>query len=198
MRSSTALSALLFVASPFVVGAIAATPLSAQQPAPLRAAPSGRATTEVTLSPPRVQGQPAPTAHTIRIDYGQPHARGRQVAGGLIPHGEIWRTGANTSTSFTTGVDLDIGGTVVPKGTYSLYTFATPTGMQLVINKQTGQWGTEYSQAQDLARIPLTVRKRSEPIESFTIWLVPDAQGAAGVLRMAWGDVEASARWQAR
>ncbi len=197
MRSST-FQALLLVAAPLTLGALVAVPLAAQQTAPLRVAPSGRATTAVTLAPPRVQGQPAPTPLNIRIDYGQPHARGRQVAGALIPYGEVWRTGANASTTFTTDVDLDIGGTMVPKGSYSLYTFATATGMQLAINKQTGQWGTEYAAAQDLARIPLTVRKLSEPVESFTMWLIPDAEGARGVLKMAWGDVEASARWQAR
>ncbi len=136
----------------------------------------------------------------VHIDYGQPSARGRAVAGGLIPTGEVWRLGANAATSLVTDVDLNIGGTRIPKGSYTMYSVATATGAHLIINKQTAQWGTTYDQAQDLARIPLTVSSLHQPVETFTIWLIPGdaAQGPKGELRMAWGTVQYSTTFGAQ
>jgi hypothetical protein len=186
-------------AIPSVLTLTLATPALAQgggAPASLRVAPSGRATTAVELAAPRAEGQPRSAPLRVAIDYGQPHARGRKVVGGLIPADGVWRTGANAATTLTTDVDLMIGGTRVPKGSYTLFTVAGPGGSKLIINKQTGQWGTEYKPDQDLARVDLTARTLREPVESFTIWLVPDAQGASGTLRMAWGERELSAPWR--
>ena len=75
--------------------------------------------------------------------------------GGLVPYGQVWRTGANAATTLVTPRDLRIGDTPVPAGTYTLYTLPGESEWQLIINRQTGQWGTEYDQAQDLARIPM-------------------------------------------
>ncbi len=172
----------------------------AQAPA-LSAAPSTRATVEVSLSAPRVQGQPAPKPQVIRVDYGQPHLRGRALhTGGLVPLDSVWRTGANSSTTFTTDVDLTVGGVVVPKGAYSLYSLPSKAGWKLIINRNTGQWGTEYDAKHDLARVDLTVRKLQSPVESFSIWLIPStAKGpASGELRMAWGTTELAAPWSVK
>ena len=92
--------------------------------------------------------------------------RNRKIMGQLVPYGKIWRTGANEATGFVTDTDLDIGGTKVPAGKYTLYTLPGESSWQLVINKQTGQWGTEYDEKQDLARIPLKVGKTSSPVET--------------------------------
>lgn len=167
-------------------------------PATLRAAPSGRVRTEITLNAPRVQGQPAPAPAKIWVDYGQPHARGRTVVGALVPFDSVWRTGANSSTTFSTDVDLTIGDTFVPRGTYSLYTLPTRAGWKLIVNRQTGQWGTQYDASRDLARIDLTARTLGEPAESFTITLVPSTEGppASGRLVVAWGTTELSAPWR--
>jgi hypothetical protein len=136
----------------------------------------------------------------VHIDYGQPSARGRTVAGNLIPTGQVWRLGANAATSLVTDVDLTIGNARIPKGSYTMYSIATATGAQLIINKQTAQWGTTYDQAQDLVRIPLTVSTLPQPVETFTIWLIPGeaAAGPTGELRMAWGTVQYSTTWSAR
>lgn len=126
-------------------------------------------------------------AAQLLIDYGRPSVRGRTVWGGtLVPHGAIWRTGANQATHLRTSSDLMIGGTHVPAGTYTLYTWPTAQGTQLVVNKQTGQWGTEYAQAQDLARIPMTTTELPSPVEQFTFEIVPNGT-TGGTIRMAWG-----------
>lgn len=177
--------------------ALSAAPLAAQSPASLTVAPSGRATAEVNVSPPRVQGQPAPAPLKIRIDYGQPHVRGRQILGSLVPYDSVWRTGANSSTTLTTELDLLLGGVDVPKGAYSLYSLPTRSGWLLIVNKNTGQWGTEYDKSHDLARIPLVARTLSESVESLSIVLQPDNQPPVkGVLRLAWSDFELSTAWR--
>ena len=82
--------------------------------------------------------------------------RGRKIMGGLVPYGRWWRTGADNATTFQTEADLDIGGLKVPKGTYTIYTLPGAKEWQLIVNKQTGQFGTEYDQQQDLGRVKMT------------------------------------------
>jgi hypothetical protein len=87
----------------------------------------------------------------------------------------------------------------VPKGNYSLYTIREGGRYLLIINNNTGQWGTEYDATKDLARIPLRNRALAEPMESLQIAMVPaDAQSARGVLTIAWGKLHLSADWSAR
>lgn len=185
-------------AAPTAAGRVPVAPLPAADPTTLTAAPSGRVRTELTLNAPRTQGSPATSPAKIWIDYGQPHARGRTVMGTVVPFDTVWRTGANSSTTFSTDVDLTIGGTFVPKGVYSLYSIPSRTGWALVVNRQTGQWGTVYDASKDLARIPMTMRALSEPAESFAIALVPaaDAPPAHGRLVMVWGTMEGSVDWK--
>ncbi len=141
---------------------------------------SPRGTAEVNL-----KGQ------QITIDYGRPSARGRKVAGGLIPYGHVWRTGANAATGLDTPVDLLIGDTNVPAGKYTLYTLASEGSWKLIINKQVGQWGTEYNQDQDLARVDMKVSKTDAPVEQFTIsWKRNGADRAD--LVMEWENTRAS------
>ena len=175
----------------------AALPLGAQSN--LRAAPSTSATVEVALNTPRVEGQPAAPAKKIRIVYGQPHARGRTVIGTLAAEMDtVWRLGANTSTTLTTDVDLDVGGVVVPQGNYSLYALTSSKGeWKLIINKNTGQWGTTYDKAHDLAHVSLTSTELHQPIESLSITLVPAAGDAVpkGDLRIIWGTRAFATTW---
>lgn len=177
---------------------VLALPLQAQQGS-LTAAPSTRATTTVTLNRPRVAGQPAPAPLTISVDYGQPHARGRAVPTELATDGTVWRTGANASTTFNTDVDLTIGGVAVPKGKYSLYTIREAGTYRLIINRNTGQWGTEYDATKDLARITLRARTDAPVMESLQIALVPASEGPArGVLSIAWGALVLTTDWSVR
>ncbi|MFW6080098.1 MAG: DUF2911 domain-containing protein, partial [Gemmatimonadota bacterium] len=128
----------------------------------------------------------------LTFDYGRPSKRGRTVFGedGMVPYGQVWRAGANEATHFTTDRDLEIGEASVPAGTYTLYAIPGPDEWTLVVNRQTEQWGTEYDEERDLARIPMTVASESETVETFTISVEPagddGADGAAGELVFAW------------
>jgi Protein of unknown function (DUF2911) len=133
----------------------------------------------------------------VVVDYGRPAVRGRQVWGGLIPFGQVWRTGANAATQLITDRTLVIGGTAVPAGIYSVWTEATQSDWTLIVNKQHGQWGTEYDASEDLARIPLTMSKLPEPMERFTVAVT--ATGAkGGTLTLAWGDVKGTVAFEVK
>jgi len=196
------------VPSPAQVQAMVTQMMTA--PAPL-ATLSSQASTQVMLMGHTVGGKWFPPAamvggpSVIRIDYGQPHLRGRTAFGanGVQAFDKVWRTGANMSTQLTTDVDLTLGNTFIPAGTYSLYTVPSEHGWKLIVNKQTRQWGTEYDSTQDLARIDLTSRTLRDPIESFTIWLIPagapnapPVAPAHGTLTLVWGTTELSVPWK--
>src|ERR1700694_1675444 len=120
--------------------------------------PSPPANVEVTLKDKK-----------ITIDYSRPSMKGRKVVGELVPYGKVWRTGANEATTLTTETDLNIGGTNVPAGKYTLYTLPSEGTWKLIINKRTGQWGTVYDESQDLARVDLKKSVLQSPVEQFTI-----------------------------
>jgi hypothetical protein len=133
----------------------------------------------------------------ISITYHRPFMRGRKIMGGLVPYGEVWRTGANEATSLKTAVDLNIGGTNVPAGTYSLYTLPSQGTWKLIVNKQTGQFGTEYNQDQDLARVDMQKEKLSSPVEEFTISWKKKSDSAADLL-LEWESTRLSVPVQAK
>ncbi len=128
---------------------------------------------------------------SLWIDYGRPGKRGREIFGNVVPYGEVWRTGANAATQFRTDKALDFGGTVVPAGFYTLWTLPKADGWTLIVNGETGQWGTEHKPEKDLYTIDLQVSRLPQPEERFTISVEPDAQG--GVLHLDWDTTRASA-----
>jgi len=180
--------------------ALGASGISAQ---PIqRPQPSGLASTQVTLAYPQGQAPAGSKNSIIRIEYGQPHLRGRTLhTADLVPYDTPWRTGANGLTTLSTDVDLVIGGTSLSKGTYALFTLPSRSGWKLIVQRNVGQSPTDYNQANDVARINLRAQQLTMPIESLSIVLVPstDATGPArGELRIAWGTVGLSTDWTAR
>lgn len=138
----------------------------------------------------------------IAITYGQPHARGRRVEGGLIPLDTVWRFGANTATTLHSDVDFTLGDLAIARGDYSLYLLYSASGWTLVVNRATGQWGSDYDASRDVGRVRLSARPLAEPEEALSVYLVPEsarpASGYAdlrGMLRIKWGRTEVSAPW---
>ena len=162
-----------FLAAAFAVAAFV-NPVVAQTP---RASPKDTSTATVGGA-------------KIEITYSRPSKKGRQVWGGPlldVPSKEVWRLGANEATTMTTSAALVFGSTTVPAGQYTLYFAHAGSGAaQLIVNKQTGQWGTEYDQKQDLGRVDLKMDKLSSPVEQLTISIEP--QGTGGTLKIAWDD----------
>jgi hypothetical protein len=142
-------------------------------------------------SPPGTATHTFADGKKITIDYSRPFAKGRKIMGGLVPYGQVWRTGANSATSFVTDTDLVIGGTNVPAGKYTLYTLPGEMAWKLIINKETGQWGTKYDQAQDLARIDMVANKLNSPVEQFTISFEKTG-GDSAKLKLEWENTSAT------
>jgi hypothetical protein len=128
---------------------------------------------------------------SIAVRYSAPSVRGRQIfgAGGLLskdPTYPAWRAGANSATTFTTDADLMVGNLSVPKGTYTLYAWVqNPDAWDLIINKQTGQWGLMYDAKQDLGRVKMTMSKPPALVETLKYSIADKGKGT-GELRLEW------------
>ena len=134
----------------------------------------------------------------IFVNYGRPAVRERTVWGGtLIPFDSVWRTGANEATHLATSKPISIGDLSIPAGLYTLWIQHTRSGTFLIVNKQVGQWGTDYSAAQDIGRVKMEMAKTPEHVEDFTITV--RALGATrGAIDFAWGDSVATAAFTTR
>ena len=178
-------------------------------PPPLRIAASSYATVEVHLNARRIgdswyeEDASLSGPARIAISYGQPHARGRKVEGGLMPLDTVWRFGANMATTLHTDLDISIGNVTLPRGDYSLFVLYSRAGYSLIVNRGTGQWGTDRDPAKDIGRVALTSRTMAEPEASLSIYLVPDAPqpgtgyaNLSGVLRIKWGTTELTTTWR--
>jgi hypothetical protein len=147
------------------------------------------------LSPP-AEASATIAGKTLSIKYGAPSVRGRQIFanGGVISKDRtypVWRAGANAATAFHTDADLDIKGLAVPKGDYTIFVLVKPEPWQLIINKQTGQWGLTYNQDQDLGRVPMDIGKAPALVETLKYTL--SSVGAnGGKLQLEWENVIAS------
>jgi hypothetical protein len=133
----------------------------------------------------------------ITIAYGRPYTKDpksgekRKIWGALVPYSKVWRMGANEATLLTTDKEISIGGSAIAPGTYSLFLQPEEGGAKLIVNKQTGQWGTKYDQAQDLVRVDLMKQPLDTPVEQFTIAV--DKTGDGGLLKLMWENVAYSA-----
>jgi hypothetical protein len=186
--------------------ALQALPISnAVSQGAMRVAPSGHAITEVTLTLVDSVARAAAKPAVIRIDYGQPHLRGRMLhTDSLLPYDSVWRTGANAPTTLTTDVDLVVGGANIPKGTYLLRSLPRRSGWTLIVEKDTRSSPAgnlpDYKRENDVARIELQRTSRAAALESFTMWLIPSREPGTprGELVMAWGTTVLSTPWSMR
>jgi Protein of unknown function (DUF2911) len=139
-----------------------------------KALPSPTATAQVSLN-----------GKQVKVNYHTPSMRGRKIMGGLVPYGVVWRTGANDATTLITATNLKIGTLEVPAGTYTLYTLPSASQWLLIVNKQTGQWGTTYNQPQDLGRTPMQAKMLPAPQETMSISF-ENTKGAGTELHVKW------------
>ncbi|MEO8597014.1 MAG: DUF2911 domain-containing protein [Candidatus Solibacter sp.] len=152
--------------------------------------------------------QPSPAASTtatlggkaVTIKYSAPSVKGRKIfngAGALQPDGSVWRAGANNATALHTDGDITIGKVAVPAGDYTLYVQLDPKGWQLVVSKQTGQWGinrdgsTTLDTTKEVGRTPMKMSKPPALVETYKMTLA-SSDGKKGTLTLEWENVVAS------
>lgn len=120
------------------------------------------------------QQSPRVTAESenISVSYGQPSKRGRDVFGGLVPYGQVWRTGANEATEITFKKDATFGGAKVKAGTYSLFTIPGEKEWTIILNSERKQWGAynyDKIKDKDVATIKVKSQKQDALTEALTI-----------------------------
>lgn len=130
-------------------------------------------------------------APVIRCVYSRPQKNGREVFGGLVEYGQIWRLGANECTEIEFFRDVTLGKTRVKKGRYSLYALPQPDNWTIILNRDTDSWGAfKYDPKKDVARLEVKPEKNGEVVEAFSMYFEPRNGGAN--LMILWDNVKAA------
>lgn len=171
------------------------TPASSEAEPPVESAPPAQILGGGTLSPvhdgaagsPHVRVAWEVSGANISLTYGRPLLKGRVVGDDVEPlDGRIWRLGADEATTLSTDRDLMIGSAHVPAGEYTLWTITNGDTTELIVNSETGQWGTAYDESKDLARAEMTVNTLDAPVDQLTLHLDESE------LRLEWGSMAAA------
>jgi hypothetical protein len=128
---------------------------------------------------------------TIETAYHSPRMNGRKIYGGLVPFGEVWRTGANEATTFVTSADIVVSGKSIPAGSYTIFTVPTAGKWTLIINQKTGEWGIPYKyESDELSRVDMKVENLPFPVENFAISY--ERSGTGCTMNIDWEATRAS------
>lgn len=127
----------------------------------------------------------------IMVDYGRPGVKGRKIFGELVPYGQVWRAGANSSTKITFGQSVNFGGKIVQAGTYGLFIIPTEKEWKVILNKDFQQWGAfTYDPKQDVVDVTVPVNKLADKQEWFEITLNPTDENSANLV-LKWDYAQA-------
>ena len=125
----------------------------------------------------------------IKLNYSRPNVKGRKIFGGMLPYGEVWRTGANSATVITFSDDVKLEGQNVPAGAYALFTIPGEKEWTVILNKNTQQWGSySYKPEENFLQVKVKPVKLSPKAETFTIELA-DVLPSSCKLLIKWDDV---------
>jgi hypothetical protein len=148
-------------------------------------------------SPPESATCDLGNGQTVKTDYSSPRMKGREIFGGLVPYGKVWRTGANEATTFDPSTEVEVGGKSVPAGSYTIFTVPNHNEWTLIINKKTGEWGIPYKyESDELARVPMKVSKLDSPVEDFKISYEKSGNGCR--MNIDWATTRASVEIKAK
>ncbi len=118
----------------------------------------------------------------VSVSYSRPGVKGREIFGGLVPYGELWRTGANASTTLKFTDDVTLNGNAVPAGEYALFTVPGKNEWEIVLSRNVA-WGVnEYKKEGDVARFKVKSRALTEPVERFTITIANITDNSADIV----------------
>ena len=132
---------------------------------------------------------------SIKVTYGRPWKRGRQIFGGVVPYDSLWRTGANSPTVITLENDIKIGKTKIPKGQYSIYTIPSRKEWILIFNSNLKVWPTDPDRSKDFSKVIIPIKKTENIKQQFTIEVQENSKGG-GVLTFSWDDTIAFAEFE--
>ena len=125
----------------------------------------------------------------IEVSYSRPSVKGRQIFGGLLPYGQVWRTGANSATKIKFSTPVKLNGTAIPAGNYELFTIPEAKEWTVIIHKDSSDWGAyAYDAKNDVARIKATPTATPNLVETFAIG-VADLRDESATLYLTWEKV---------
>lgn len=131
----------------------------------------------------------------VKLTYSQPHKRGREVFGQLVPFHEVWRMGANEATEITLTRDVTVNGILLPAGTYSIFSIPSPDKWTIIINREAGLWGSyNYNPKLDVFRFDVPVQTNPVVYEAFTIQF--DQRNNMADLLLLWDKTKISIPFQ--
>ncbi|WP_372633475.1 DUF2911 domain-containing protein [Fodinibius sp.] len=132
-----------------------------------------------------------PSDTYIKIIYGQPYKRDRDIFGQLVPYDNIWRTGANEATELTTTHDIRFAGEKLEAGTYSLFTIPREDEpWTVILNGELGLWGDfDYQQEHDVLRVDVPAEQKESVAEAFTIQFSDVVDDSTNIM-LQWDQTE--------
>jgi hypothetical protein len=164
------------IAMSLSLGTLLATAAVAQPPLPPRPSPLAKVEQSVGVS-------------KITVTYSRPGVKGREIFGGLVPWGEVWRTGANESTLFELSHDAEINGQKLAAGEYALFTIPNKESWAVIFNRQAEQWGsTNYQKDQDALRLDIAPIAKKSFAERFEIRVV-DVDETSAKIELRWLEI---------
>ena len=122
---------------------------------------------------------------SMQLIYSRPGMRGRKIFGDLVPFGKVWRTGANSATRIKFNDDVSIGGQPLKAGEYALYTIPKEAEWEVIINKGSANWGTDYKQEDDILRVKVKPVKLNDAVETFTMQF-DNVKSTSADLKIMW------------
>lgn len=168
----------LLIPLALICAMVFAAPAAAQEvvPAP-ESRPSPLALTQATLD----------DGTYVKVHYGSPRKRGRDIFGGLVPYDRVWRLGANEATELTTTQPIRFGGERLPAGTYSLFAIPNENTWTIIVNENLGQWGAfSYAEDADVLRVDVPVQRTERIHEAFSINLEQEEGEEGARLVVTW------------
>lgn len=145
-----------------------------------------RGNEEARVSPNATVSQTIGTTEVL-VTYGRPGVRDRDIFGGLVAYGEVWRTGANESTVLVVSDNVWVEGEEIPEGTYSIYTIPGEDEWTIIFNEKLS-WGTQYDESMDFARVTVEAEE-SFNVEQMMIYF-EDVSENEGELVIHWDDTK--------
>ena len=112
----------------------------------------------------------------LEVFYNRPYKKDREIFGGLVPYNEVWRTGANEATTFSTSKDILVDGSLLPRGSYTLWTIPMEDSWKVIFNSEMYPWGITSDGVPsrlpefDVLVVEVPVRRLTNPVEQFSIF----------------------------
>jgi hypothetical protein len=149
---------------------------------------------DMSYSPPgypilKMNGR-ATTSPIARVIYSRPQKAGREIFGGIVSYGQVWRLGANEATEIEFFKSVKVDGKSLSKGKYSLFAICNETKWTIIFNTEKDIWGLAYNPKKDVLRVDIPTQSIDTTVEAFTIYF-EDFKGGTN-MNMLWDNVKAS------